>query len=146
MCFGKALRELSAHSNLRMPLLYALILGITFANFNSHAEDSLIPANPQDRVGPGIAALFENKGTPPDYEATRNHLHVGFRWQPYPDQPKNSEADIERELGKVASYSTFWYMSLHTLPSKKKPGLSQPSIQGSPGDPPCSQTKQRAGD
>lgn len=119
MCFGKALRELSAHSNLRMPLLYALILGITFANFNSHAEDSLIPANPQDRVGPGIAALFENKGTPPDYEATRNHLHVGFRWQPYPDQPKNSEADIERELGKVASYSTFWYMSLHTLPSKK---------------------------
>ena len=44
---------------------------------------------------------------------------MGFRWQPYANQPKNSEADIERELGKVGSYASFWYMSLHTLPRKR---------------------------
>ena len=82
-------------------------------------EDSLIPEDPQDRVGPGMSALFERDGAPPVYETTRDHLHVGFRWQPYPGRPKNSEADIERELGKVGSYASFWYMSLHTLPSKK---------------------------
>ena len=46
-------------------------------------------------------------------------MHVGFRWQPYRLQPKNSETDINRELGKVGSYASFWFMSLHTLPEKK---------------------------
>ena len=82
-------------------------------------ENPLIPEDPKDRVGPGMAELFEPVGPLPEYEPTRNHMHVGFRWQPYIDQPKNSEADIERELGKVGSYASFWYMSLHTLPSKK---------------------------
>ena len=62
------------------------------------ADDSLIPQDPADRVGPG-SDLFENQGKYPDYEVTRNHLHVGFRWQPYANQPKNS-GHIERELGK----------------------------------------------
>lgn len=83
------------------------------------SKDSLVPEDPVDRVGPGIADLFERDGPPPVYQATRNHMHVGFRWQPYRQQPKNSEADIKRELGKVGSYSSFWYMSLHTLPEKK---------------------------
>ena len=83
------------------------------------AKNSLIPEDPQDREGPGIVGFFDREGPAPAYEATRNHVHVGFRWQPYPNQPKNSEADIERELGKVASYSSFWYMSLHTIPQKK---------------------------
>ena len=83
------------------------------------AKDSLVPEDPADRVGPGIADLFERDGPPPNYQATRNHIHVGFRWQPYRKQPKNSEADIKRELGKVGSYASFWYMSLHTLPEKK---------------------------
>jgi len=82
-------------------------------------KNSLIPEDPQDREGPGIVGFFDREGLAPAYEATRNHVHVGFRWQPYPNQPKNSEADIERELGKVASYSSFWYMSLHTIPQKK---------------------------
>lgn len=82
-------------------------------------KNSLIPENPEDRAGPGIEHLFDRGNTPPDYEVTRNHLHVGFRWQPYPGQPKNSEADIARELSKVSSYASFWYMSLHTLPHKK---------------------------
>ena len=82
-------------------------------------EESLIPKDPKDRVGPGMSELFDRDGEPPVYETTRDHLHVGFRWQPYVDRPKNSEADIERELGKVGSYASFWYMSLHTLPSKK---------------------------
>ena len=98
-------------------------IGILFIACNlglvAQAKDSLIPENPVDRVGPGIADLFERDGPPPIYHATRNHMHIGFRWQPYPNQPKNSEADIERELGKVASYASFWYMSLHTLPQKK---------------------------
>ena len=83
------------------------------------AKNSLIPEDPQDREGPGIVGFFNREGPAPSYEATRNHLHIGFRWQPYPNQPKNSEADIERELGKVTSYASFWYMSLHTLPQKK---------------------------
>ena len=83
------------------------------------AKNSLIPEDPQDREGPGIVGFFDRDGPAPSYEATRNHVHVGFRWQPYPNQPKNSEADIERELGKVTSYASFWYMSLHTLPQKK---------------------------
>ena len=83
------------------------------------AKNSLIPEDPQDREGPGIVNFFNREGPVPSYEATRNHVHVGFRWQPYPNQPKNSEADIERELGKVTSYASFWYMSLHTLPQKK---------------------------
>lgn len=83
------------------------------------AKNSLIPEDPQDREGPGIVGFFDREGPAPSYEATRNHVHVGFRWQPYPNQPKNSEADIERELGKVTSYASFWYMSLHTLPQKK---------------------------
>ena len=83
------------------------------------AKNSLIPEDPQDRKGPGIVGFFDSKGSSPSYEVTRNHVHVGFRWQPYPNQPENSEADIERDLGKVASYSSFWYMSLHTLPQKK---------------------------
>ena len=82
-------------------------------------KNSLIPEDPQDREGPGIVGFFDREGLAPAYEATRNHVHVGFRWQPYPNQPKNSEADIERELGKVTSYASFWYMSLHTLPQKK---------------------------
>ena len=85
----------------------------------AQAKDSLIPEDPADRVGPGIADLFERDGPPPIYQATRNHMHVGFRWQPYRKQPKNSEADIKRELGKVGSYASFWFMSLHTLPEKK---------------------------
>jgi hypothetical protein len=83
------------------------------------AKNSLIPEDPQDRQGPGIVGFFNREGPVPSYKATRNHMHVGFRWQPYPNQPKNSEADIERELGQVASYASFWYMSLHTLPQKK---------------------------
>ena len=82
-------------------------------------KNSLIPEDPQDRERPGIVGFFDREGLAPAYEATRNHVHVGFRWQPYPNQPKNSEADIERELGKVTSYASFWYMSLHTLPQKK---------------------------
>ena len=57
-------------------------------------KDSLVPEDPADRVGPGIADLFERDGPPPNYQATRNHMHVGFRWQPYRKQPQNSEADI----------------------------------------------------
>ena len=83
------------------------------------AKDSLIPENPEDRVGPGIADLFERDSPPPFYQSTRNHMHVGFRWQPYRKQPKNSETDIKREIAKVGSYASFWYMSLHTLPEKK---------------------------
>ena len=85
----------------------------------AQAKDSLVPDDPADRIGPGIDDFFERNGTPPNYQATRNHMHIGFRWQPYPEQPKNSETDINRELGKVASYASFWYMSLHTLPQKK---------------------------
>jgi hypothetical protein len=87
--------------------------------FVCHAKEAPIPEDPQDRLGPGLTSFFEREGSPPDYNVTRNHLHVGFRWQPYPNQPKNSEADIQRELGKVASYASFWYMSLHTLPHRK---------------------------
>jgi hypothetical protein len=83
------------------------------------AKNSLIPEDPEDRVGPGIADLFERDDPPPDYQPNRNHMHVGFRWQPYRLQPKNSEADMKRELGKVGSYASFWFMSLHTLPEKK---------------------------
>ncbi len=99
--------------------LWKILLPATGVAFVCQGSDSLIPEDPKDRVGPGIANLFERHEPPPVYEATRNHLHVGFRWQPYARQPKNSEADIERELGKVASYASFWYMSLHTLPQKK---------------------------
>lgn len=90
-----------------------------FPSFTANSKDSLIPENLEDRVGPGIVDLFERNGQPPTYQSTKNHMHVGFRWQPYPEQPKNSEADINRELGKVASYASFWYMSLHTLPQEK---------------------------
>ena len=83
------------------------------------AENSLVPEDPQDREGPGIVGFFDREDSAPSYEATPNHVHVGFRWQPYRNQPKNSETDINRELGKVASYASFWYMSLHTLPEKK---------------------------
>jgi len=82
-------------------------------------DNSLIPTNSKDRAGPGFAELFENEGLSPAYEVTRNHKHIGFRWQPYIDQPKNSEADIQRELGKVGSYASFWYMSNHTLPHER---------------------------
>ena len=85
----------------------------------AQAQNPLVPEDPKDRVGPGMAELFERVGPHPEYKPTRNHMHVGFRWQPYVDQPKNSEADIERELGKVGSYASFWYMSLHTLPQKR---------------------------
>ena len=79
----------------------------------------LIPENTENRVGPGIEGIFDREDSPAIYQATRNHIHVGFRWQPYRKQPKNSESDIKRELGKVGSYASFWYMSLHTLPEKK---------------------------
>lgn len=95
-------------------IIVASVLGLV-----CFGEESLIPEDPKDRVGPGIADLFERDGGIPVYETTRDHVHVGFRWQPYVDRPKNSEADIDRELGKVGSYASFWYMSLHTLPSKK---------------------------
>ena len=81
-----------------------LVLAVGFAGAICSAEESLIPEDPLDRVGPGMADLFLRDGEAPVYEATPNHLHVGFRWQPYPDRPKNSEADIERELGQVGSY------------------------------------------
>jgi len=103
----------------RLVLLCVIMGMVTTSPFLCFAEESLIPKDPAERVGPGIPDLFEVDGKHPDYEVTRNHLHVGFRWQPYADQPKNSEADIERELGKVGSYASFWYMSLHTLPQKK---------------------------
>ena len=83
------------------------------------AKDSLVPEDSADRVGPGIVDFFKRDRTPPVYQVTRNHMHIGFRWQPYADQPKNSEADIERELGRVGSYASFWYMSLHTIPERK---------------------------
>ena len=85
----------------------------------AQAKDSLVPEDPADRVGPGIVDFFKRDRTPPVYQVTRNHMHIGFRWQPYADQPKNSEADIERELGRVGSYASFWYMSLHTIPERK---------------------------
>ena len=66
-----------------------------------------------------MSDLFENQGKYPDYEVTRNHLHVGFRWQPYANQPKNSEADIERELGKAGSYASLVYVSSHSSPRKE---------------------------
>jgi len=104
-------------------LIYKFPLGILLFVCNlaqiAQAKDSLVPEDSADRVGPGIADLFEREGPPPNYQATRNHVHVGFRWQPYRKQPKNSEADIKRELGKVGSYASFWFMSLHTLPEKK---------------------------
>ena len=71
------------------------------------------------RIGPGFSYLFESTNPPSNYESTKNHLHIGFRWQPYTDRPKSSEADINREIGKVASYASFWYMSLHALPEEK---------------------------
>jgi len=104
-------------------LIYKFPLGILLFVCNlaqiAQAKDSLVPEDSADRVGPGIADLFEREGPPPNYQATRNHVHVGFRWQPYRKQPKNSEADIKREIGKVGSYASFWFMSLHTLPEKK---------------------------
>ena len=90
---------------------FGLIIMASVMGMTCLAEESLIPEDPKDRVGPGIADLFERDGEPPVYETTRDHMHVGFRWQPYTDRPKNSEADIERELGKVGSYASFWYMS-----------------------------------
>ena len=73
----------------------------------AQAKDSLVPDDPADRIGPGIDNFFERNGPPPNYQSTRNHMHIGFRWQPYPEQPKNSETDINRKLGKVASYASF---------------------------------------
>jgi len=81
--------------------------------------ETLVPENPKYRVGPGMSDLFEYKSLPSAYEATKNHLHVGFRWQPYESRPKSSVADIEREIGSIASYASFWFMSLHTLPKEK---------------------------
>jgi hypothetical protein len=69
--------------------------------------------------GPGLDSFFDTESDVPDYDVTRNHMHVGFRWQPYPNRPKNSEHDISLELGRVASYASFWFMSLHTLPTRK---------------------------
>ena len=101
-------------------VLLLVTIGLATANpLLCFAEESLVPEDPADRMGPGMLDLFEDEEQSPDYEVTRNHLHVGFRWQPYANQPKNSEADIERELGKVGSYASFWYMSLHTLPQEK---------------------------
>jgi hypothetical protein len=85
----------------RLVLLWIIVGMVITSPLLCFGEESLIPEDPADRVGPGIPDLFEVNGKLPDYEVTRNHLHVGFRWQPYADQPKNSEADIERELGKV---------------------------------------------
>ena len=43
----------------------------------AQAKDPLVPEDPADRVGPGITDLFERDGPPPNYQATRNHMHVG---------------------------------------------------------------------
>jgi len=99
-------------------LIIAFIFTALLTNF-CNGESELIPVDPDQRVGPGFSDLFKNNKSSITYEVTKNHLHVGFRWQPYTDRPKSSEADIERDIGKIASYASFWYMSLHTLPSKK---------------------------
>ena len=82
----------------RLVLLW-IIMGVVIASpFLCFAEESLIPVDPAGWVDPGIPDLFEVDGKDPGYEVTRNHLHIGFRWQPYADQPKNPEADIEMKL------------------------------------------------
>ena len=82
------------------------------------SDGETIPGDPGERVGPGISGLFDHNGSL-IHEVTKNHLQVGFRWQPYTDRPKSSESDVKREIGEIASYASFWYMSLHTLPNKK---------------------------
>jgi len=49
------------------------------------------------------------------YDVTREHLHVGFRWQPYAGRPKNSLHDINREIGKKTSYASFWFRYPETV-------------------------------
>jgi len=68
------------------------------------------------REGPGLRGFFEDVHPIQPYEATPNHMQVGFRMQPFPGRPANAEHDISLELGKVSSYASFWFMSLHTLP------------------------------
>jgi hypothetical protein len=42
------------------------------------AEESLIPEDPKDRVGPGIADLFDRDGGIPVYETTKGPYACGF--------------------------------------------------------------------
>ncbi len=103
---------------MRLILLFMSVLAFSLQAVRAAGDTNAPPANLVPE-GPGIDRLFDTDGDIPDYKATRNHLHVGFRWQPYPNRPKNSEHDISLELGRVASYASFWYMSLHTLPTRK---------------------------
>ena len=106
-------------------------------------DESLIPKDPSDRVGPGMKELLKEKAHH-RYENTRNHMHVGFRWQPYIDQPKNSEFDIERELGKWEAMQASGIC--RCIPClRKKPRLRKTSIEGGTGHSPCSKVVQGTG-
>jgi hypothetical protein len=94
------------------------VVSMTLPVFRALADTNAPPEDPE-RQGPGMDGIFDSEYEIPDYKATRNHLQVGFRWQPYPGRPKNSEHDISLELGRVASYASFWYMLVHTLPEEE---------------------------
>ena len=53
------------------------------------------------------------------YEPTSDHLHIGFRWQPFKNRPLSSIHDINLEIGQKSSYATFWYMLGQTVPQEK---------------------------
>jgi hypothetical protein len=110
------------HSFLSSPysrLLIVIVAASALCSCRTTTPVTQIMLQDVERDGPGLVGFFDRDTPAPDYEATVNHKHVGFRWQPYAERPKNSEHDISLELGKVGSYASFWYMSLHTLPKKE---------------------------